>query len=270
MCALRWSVAVTYSCSCNMLKVCVQVVPHRVRLTHKARPLHPARCLVATMATKPSIQIEVMSDTVCPWCYIGKRRLEKAMKQFSDKADFKVHWLPFQLNPDAPLEGVNKIQSYNDKFGPARVAQMVPAMERTFASEGLQYSMGGLTGNTRNSHRLLAWAAAEHGLQKQNALAEYLFSGYFTKEQYINDRDFLLSAVEAVGLPRDAAANIIDNADSVGEKLVQQELGKYSGITGVPHFVINGRMHLGGAQPPEVIAEVFEEVLQQQAPAGSS
>eukprot|EP00878_Enallax_costatus_P018296 GHUV01019254.1.p1 GENE.GHUV01019254.1~~GHUV01019254.1.p1 ORF type:complete len:194 (+),score=3.27 GHUV01019254.1:206-787(+) len=145
MCALRWSVAVTYSCSCNMLKVCVQVVPHRVRLTHKARPLHPARCLVATMATKPSIQIEVMSDTVCPWCYIGKRRLEKAMKQFSDKADFKVHWLPFQLNPDAPLEGVNKIQSYNDKFGPARVAQMVPAMEVTAAAQPPLIALSGQT-----------------------------------------------------------------------------------------------------------------------------
>lgn len=148
--------------------------------------------------------------------------------------------------------------------------------------------MGGFTGNTRNSHRLLAWTAAEHGLQKQNELAERLFEGYFCKvwgcayalcllrcvlssgkagaflympqrkhpathplppqphtnlhqEQFINDKAFLLSSAEAVGLPADQAAAVIDNPTGKGEQLVQAELGKYAGVTGVPHFVVNGR-----------------------------
>lgn len=219
------------------------------------------------------INVDVVSDTVCPWCYMGKRRLERAIKQVQEQtpdATFKVHWLPFQLNPAAGNEPVNKIQMYNDKFGPSKVAQMVPAMTQTFAAEGLQYSMGGNTGNTRNSHRLLAWAAAEHGLDKQNQLAEALFNGYFCKEQYINDKDFLLSCAESAGLPRDAAAAVLDDPAGKGEQLVQQELGTYAGISGVPHFVINGRHQLGGAQPPEVFVDLFTQLLRQQPPAGSS
>eukprot|EP00879_Flechtneria_rotunda_P008956 GHRR01009377.1.p1 GENE.GHRR01009377.1~~GHRR01009377.1.p1 ORF type:complete len:261 (+),score=77.24 GHRR01009377.1:38-820(+) len=210
------------------------------RIVIKCRILRNVVVATCAMSGKSVVNVEVVSDTVCPWCYIGKRRLEKAMKQFVDRADFKVHWLPFQLNPDAPQEGVNKMESYRQKFGASRVAQMVPAMTQTFANEGMQYSMGGLTGNTRNSHRLLAWAAAKHGLDRQNALAEELFKGYFTQERYINDRDFLLEAVEAAGLPRDEAAAIL-NTDGIGEQLVKEEIHKYPQVTGVPFFVVNGR-----------------------------
>lgn len=229
------------------------------------------------MAAARTIGIEVVSDTVCPWCFIGKRRLERAVQELQARvpgAQVAVHWLPYQLNPGAPDAGVSKMQAYNDKFGPARVAQMVPAMTQTFASEGLAYSMGGLTGNTRNSHRLLAWAAAHHGLAKQNALAEEVFRGYFCEERYINDPAFLLSAAEAAGLPRAAAAAQLDNPRGEGEALVARELGKFPGVNGVPHFVVEGKHHIGGAQPPEVFVELFERLLRQQqqqhgAPAGA-
>jgi predicted DsbA family dithiol-disulfide isomerase len=212
------------------------------------------------------ITIDVVSDTVCPWCYVGKRRLEKAIKQFKDQVDFSVKWLPYQLNPSAPAEGVNKLQSYNDKFGPGRVAQMIPAMTATFADEGLTYSIGGLTGNTRNSHRLLAWAAQHHGLKEQNQLAEELFNGYFCQEQYINDRSFLLRCVEAVGLPVQSAQAILDDATGgEAEQLVLQEIGRHPGVTGVPHFVVDGRVHISGAQDPDVFARHFKKLLLEQA-----
>ncbi|KAF6246659.1 DSBA-like thioredoxin domain-containing protein [Scenedesmus sp. NREL 46B-D3] len=148
--------------------------------------VHPAtssrpRSLAVMAAAKPTIKIEVVSDVVCPWCYVGKRRLEKAMQQFEGKAQFDVHWLPYQLNPAAGPEAINKLQYYNDKFGPARVAQIIPNMQQTFASEGLQYSIGGNTGNTRRAHRLMSWVAKEHGLAKQDAAAEQLFEGYHCK-----------------------------------------------------------------------------------------
>eukprot|EP00882_Tetradesmus_deserticola_P002678 GHRQ01002848.1.p1 GENE.GHRQ01002848.1~~GHRQ01002848.1.p1 ORF type:complete len:246 (+),score=76.26 GHRQ01002848.1:159-896(+) len=221
------------------------------------------RSLAAMAAAKPTIKVDVVSDVVCPWCYVGKRRLEKAMQQFEGKAQFDVHWLPFQLNPAAGPEAINKLQYYNDKFGPARTAQIIPNMQQTFASEGLQYSIGGETGNTRRAHRLMAWAAKEHGLAKQDALAELLFEGYHCKEQYVNGPEILLSAAEAAALPRDAAAAALEESGP-GEALVQQELGTYAGVTGVPHFVVNGRHHVGGAQSPEVLAELFQELLQQQ------
>ncbi|WIA30463.1 hypothetical protein OEZ86_000547 [Tetradesmus obliquus] len=162
-------------------------------------------------ASKPTISVEVVSDIVCPWCYVGKRRLEKAMQQFEGKAQFDVHWLPYQLNPAAGSEAINKLQYYNDKFGPARTAQIIPNMQ----------------------------------------------------EQYVNDTDFLLAAAAA---SRGSPAAALEEAGP-GEALVRQELGKFSGVNGVPHFVVNGRHRVGGAQSPEVFAELFEELLQQQPAA---
>eukprot|EP00775_Hariotina_reticulata_P005116 gene5116-5356_t len=200
--------------------------------------------------SKKLINVEIVSDTVCPWCYIGKRRLEKAIKQFTGQVGFSVKWLPYQLNPAAPAQGVNKLQSYNDKFGPGRVAQMIPAMTQTFADEGLTYSMGGLTGNTRNSHRLLAWAAEHHGLKEQNQLAEELFNGYFC---------------QAVGLPVQPAQMILDDpAGGEAEQLVLQEISRHPGVTGVPHFVVDGRVHISGAQDSEVFAGLFKKLMLEQ------
>ncbi|PNH06161.1 hypothetical protein TSOC_007481 [Tetrabaena socialis] len=215
------------------------------------------------MTTKPIITLEVTSDTVCPWCYVGKRRLEKAMARFKDRADFKVRWLPFQLNPEAPREGEVKLQYYNDKFGPARVAQMLPQMTRTFAEEGLQYKMGGLTGNTLDSHRLIAWAE-QFGLAQQNALVEELFARYFCQEKYIGDRGVLLEAVAAAGLSVADAAAVLDDPAAFTQE-VQQLVARARGIGGVPYFVIDKRLKMSGAQPPEAFEEAFEQVLSSSA-----
>ncbi|KIZ01597.1 hypothetical protein MNEG_6368 [Monoraphidium neglectum] len=219
------------------------------------------------------------------------------MAKYEGLLDFRVRWFPFQLNPLASYEGENKLQMYNDKFGPGRVAQMIPMMTRTYAEEGLPpYNMDGLTGNTLNSHRLLLWAAEAHGLQAQNRLVDELFKGlglagpwwvrppgpggcggwglgYFTGARFINDRAFLLEAAAAAGLPSDAAAKVLDDPESYLEE-TQQELRRYPGVTGVPHFVIRAAgdqrplARLGGAQPPEEFQEVFEGIVARAQPGG--
>ncbi|EFJ49696.1 hypothetical protein VOLCADRAFT_80613 [Volvox carteri f. nagariensis] len=213
---------------------------------------------MATPNGKKKISVDVISDTVCPWCYVGKRRLERAMARFADRADFTVRWLPFQLNPDAPKEGVVKLEFYNQKFGAAQVAQMMPRMARTFAEEGLQYSVGGLLGNTLSSHRLIAWSE-QFGADKQNALVEELFQNYFCQEKHISDRGVLLAAAVQVGLPADGAAAVLDDPQAHLQE-VQQQLARGRGVGGVPFFIINKSYKLSGAQPPEHFEEVFEEI----------
>lgn len=210
---------------------------------------------------KPKVNVEIVSDTVCPWCYLGKKRLERALDNYGDKLDVEVKWLPFMLNPDASKEGINKEAYYREKFGSARTDQMVPQMTALYANEGLKYSLGGKTGNTLNSHRLLTRAYEEGGAAMQDALAEKLMKGYFTEEKFINDPDFLAEAAESVGM-KNAREFLADPKAGLNE--VRSELHKYPGISGVPHFVINGKLHLSGAQPPEAFEELFNEVLQGQ------
>eukprot|EP00899_Mesostigma_viride_P018519 jgi/Mesvir1/26669/Mv20453-RA.1 len=189
-------------------------------------------------------------------CFIGKRRLETAMSQFADKAEFQVVWRPFLLNPNAPKEGTNKLELYKSKFGEQRIKSMLPMMTQVFAQYGLRYSLGGLTGSTLNSHRLISLAKAQG---KQDAVVEELFRNYFTEEKYLNDREVLLAAATKAGLTD--AQRIVDD-EILGRQEVLTELNKYArGVTGVPFFIINNKYKLSGAQDPETFAEVFEEIL---------
>ncbi|KAG2430565.1 hypothetical protein HXX76_010084 [Chlamydomonas incerta] len=208
---------------------------------------------------KKAINVEVVSDTVCPWCFVGKRRLELAMSKFADRADFKVTWRPYQLAPEAPKAGLNKLQYYNDKFGPARVAQMMPMMTKVYADLGLSYSTGGLTGNTLDSHRLIAWAEDKFGAAGQNRLVEEFFLDYFTREKYIGDREVLLAAVSRAGLDAAAAAAVLDDPGAYTEQ-VKQQIARARGVGGVPFFTVEGRFKLSGAQEPEVFEELFEQL----------
>lgn len=212
---------------------------------------------------KRTVHIDVVSDTVCPWCYVGKKRLEKAMTKYNDQLNFEVQWRPYMLNPAASKEGVDKMQFYIKKFGAQRTQQMMPHMQGVFRELGLDFKAGGRTGSTLNSHRLLAWAAGQ-GLDKQNALAEQLFSAYFTQEKFINDRQVLLEAAQKAGL--EGAAEYLDD-EQAGMQEVEAELSQYAaGVTGVPHFIIDGQWRLSGAQDPAAFHEIFDKLV----PAGGN
>lgn len=181
------------------------------------------------------------------------------MSKFADKAEFEVRWLPFQLNPAAPKEGANKLQVYNDKFGPGRVAQMMPQMMKVFADEGLAYSLGGLTGNTLDSHRLITWSE-QFGRDKQNALVEELFRNYFSEEKYIGDHAVLLAAADKAGLPHGAAQALLADPSACLPEVQALLQGRARGVNGVPFFVIQNKYKLSGAQPAEQFEDLFEQL----------
>ncbi|KAI3919122.1 hypothetical protein MKW98_016675 [Papaver atlanticum] len=210
--------------------------------------------LMANTSGKKLIKIDVSSDTVCPWCFVGKKNLDKAIESSKDQFDFEVRWHPYMLNPSAPKEGVLKRDFYREKFGP-RVQQIEGRMTEVFRGIGYNYDMSGLTGNTLDSHRLITFAGHQ-GLDKQHALVEELGLGYFTQGRYIGDRDFLVEAASKAGI--EGAAEFLENPNN-GLNEVHEELQKYSTqISGVPFFVINGKHKLSGGQPPEVFMKTFQ------------
>ncbi|KAF5735624.1 hypothetical protein HS088_TW15G01133 [Tripterygium wilfordii] len=203
---------------------------------------------------KKLIRIDISSDTVCPWCFVGKRNLDKAIAASKDRFDFEISWHPFFLNPSAPKEGINKLEFYRSKFG-SEVEGIMARMTEVFRGLGLEYNISGLTGNTLDSHRLI-YFAGQKGLEKQQNLVEELFLGYFTQAKYIGDREFLLESANKVGI--EGAAEYLEDPNN-GVKEVNEELDKYSGhISGVPYFLINQKHQLSGGQPPEVFLRAFE------------
>lgn len=191
---------------------------------------------------------------------LAKKYLESAMASYParDDVDFQVRWRPFMLNPDGSKTGVNKYQAYVAKFGQSRVESMIPVMTDRFAAVGLNYSMGGNTGSTVDSHRLATFALRTAGAAKQNELMEKLFLAYFTEEKFLGDKAVLEQAATSVGL--DAAEVLEDDRAYLSEmESERREFG--SGVTGVPFFIFDEQFTLSGAQPPETLTQVFDQLL---------
>eukprot|EP00884_Botryococcus_braunii_P005992 jgi/Botrbrau1/15394/Bobra.43_2s0022.1 len=210
------------------------------------------------MGAAAKLRVDIVSDTVCPWCYVGKRRLEKAIQQVKGQREVEVWWHPFQLNPGAPQEGINKLEYYKSKFGEAATRSMLPRMAETFKQEGIQeYSMDGLTGNTFNSHRLIAFAG-QQGSAVQNRLVEELFKAHFTQGKYINDPAVLLEAAKAAGV--EGAQQVLEDP-SVAKEEVENDLKTLArGVSGVPYFIIDGKYALSGAQDPASFVSAFNNL----------
>ncbi|VVB09203.1 unnamed protein product [Arabis nemorensis] len=207
-------------------------------------------------ASKKLIQIDVSSDTVCPWCFVGKKNLDKAIDASKDEYNFEIRWRPFFLDASAPKEGVSKKEFYRKKFG-SRCEGLFTRMSETFKGLGLEYDTSGLTGNTLDSHRLIHYTG-KHAPDKQHSLVEELCLGYFTQGKFIGEREFLVETAKKLGI-EGAEEFLTDPNNGVTE--VQEEMEKYSrNITGVPHYTINGKVKLSGAQPPETFQSAFKAV----------
>ncbi|CAH9139208.1 unnamed protein product [Cuscuta epithymum] len=203
---------------------------------------------------KKLIHIDISSDSVCPWCFVGKRNLDTAIASSKEHYEFEIKWHPYLLNPSAPKEGVSKKEFYMQKFG-TRSEQLRLRMTEIFKGLGLEYNMSGLTGNTLDSHRLI-YFAGQQGHDKQHNLVDELFIGYFTQGKYIGDREFLEEAAKKVGV--EGAAEFLEDPLN-GLKEVNEELKQYSAnISGVPHFVINGEQQLSGGQASETFLKAFQ------------
>ncbi|XP_057769817.1 uncharacterized protein LOC130989748 [Salvia miltiorrhiza] len=210
---------------------------------------------MSSSSVKKLIKIDVVADTVCPWCFVGKKNLDKAIASSNDQYNFEIKWHPYMLNPNAPKEGVVKKDYYLNRFGP-RSIQMESRMAEIFKGLGMDnYDTSGLTGNTLDSHRLIYFAGTQ-GLDKQHKLVEELGVGYFTQGKYIGDKEFLVECAKKVGV--EGAAEFLQDPNN-GLKEVNEDLKRYaSQINGVPHYTINGKNQLSGGQPPETFLRAFQ------------
>jgi predicted DsbA family dithiol-disulfide isomerase len=207
------------------------------------------------------MRVDIWSDLVCPWCYVGKRRFEKALARFDNRDKVQIVHRSFQLNPAAPRDHTsNRREMLMQKYGlsPAQAAEMDTRLTRTAAAEGLDFHLDGtLTGNTFDAHRLVHLAHA-HGLQDQ--VIERLYRAYFSEQRSLFTQDSLVALATDAGLTRDeAAATLLDNryAEAVNEDI---EIARQLGVTGVPFFVIDDRYGISGAQAPDTFLDVLQRV----------
>ena len=208
--------------------------------------------------------VDVISDVICPWCYIGKRRLEKAIAAFDGQHDVQVKWHPFQLNPTMPKEGISRKEYRTRKFGSWERSLELDAKVIAFGkSGGINFAFDKIerTPNTVDAHRLI-WLADQHGCQ--DAVVEALFRAYFTEGWNISDRQTLIDVAAEAGLDRKAAETILDSNDGMDVINEAGELSQRHHVTGVPFFIINNAITLSGAQEPETFIEAFRQAFDRQ------
>ncbi|WP_433851049.1 DsbA family oxidoreductase [Stenotrophomonas nitritireducens] len=216
------------------------------------------------------MRIDIWSDVVCPWCWIGKHRFQRALALMGDKApQVEVRWHPFLLDPDAGTTPVPLRQAYAAKFGGAeRTEQMLAQTQSAARAEGLpmDFDRGQVRVTTLPAHRLL-WLAGREGVQEQ--VGEALFRAHFEHGRNLADPQVLAEAAAAGGIPAARVEALLASDEGLAE--VRAGLGQAQalGIQSVPTFVINGRYAVQGAQPPEVFAQVLEKVAAEQAPAAA-
>lgn len=211
-----------------------------------------------------NFNVEIVSDTVCPWCYVGHKQLSKAIASYRaahpDSNDtFSTTWKPFYLDPDAPKVGIEKSERFAKKFGPDRAAAIQQRLAQVGDSVGIEFKFGGKTGNTRDSHRLIQLGKTK-GPDTQTKVVEALFTAYFENEQDITSKDVLLNAAQKAGLDDTEAKKWLDSDD--GGKQVDEEVqeAQEKFISGVPHFTLNDRFQIEGAQDSLAFVRLFERL----------
>jgi predicted DsbA family dithiol-disulfide isomerase len=210
--------------------------------------------------TKPKIKIDIVSDVVCPWCYIGKRRLEKAIQQVSDQYDFDLEYVPFELNSNMDKNGVDQREYLSDKFGgDERYDQITDHTTSVAATEGLTFNFAKqkISPNTRNLHAIID-LAKEEGIQL--AVAEAFFTAYFTDGIDLSKPENITTVAVNAGLKKEKVEQRLGNDNArIKIELIEKEVQKL-GITGVPFYILNNKYGISGAQNPETFIKIFNEL----------
>jgi predicted DsbA family dithiol-disulfide isomerase len=210
---------------------------------------------------RPHVEVEIWSDVVCPWCYIGKRRFETAVAELADEIDVHVVFKPFQLDPTAsPGKAGPVLDAYAKKFGgPERAREIIAHVTAVAAANGIQFRMDrALRANTLLAHRLL-WLAKS--TDNQVALKERLLQAYFIDGLDIGDPEVLATCVADVGLDRDSVLAFLDSDDGLDEVRAEMRAAAEMEITAVPTFVFDGKWMVPGAQEPDTFAQVLRRVV---------
>lgn len=212
------------------------------------------------------MKVEIWSDVVCPWCYIGKKRFEDAVQSLADEGtelDLEVTFRPFQLDPSAPIGGsMPVIDAYARKFGgPEKAAKILDHVTRAASESGITFHMErAVRANTLRAHRLMHLALTHYGPAAQGAMKQRLLEAYFTDGRNVADDDVLLDAARAAGIPSAVAQSWLDSDE--GDAEVRRDIIEAGelGITAVPTFVIDGKWAIPGAQDVEVFARALKRM----------
>ncbi len=212
------------------------------------------------------MKIDIYSDPVCPWCFIGKRRLERALAQRPEKGA-TVRWRAFQLNPDMPQEGIERSRYLTLKFGgAARAQKLYENIRKGGASVGIDFAFDKFsrTPNTIQAHRLIRFA---NGTPYENILIERLFIRYFVEGGLLDNTDDLVQVAVESGLPESDVSSYLSGDVNLVEVQQEDSAARRLGIQGVPCFIINNQYALSGAQEPEAFFPIFEIASQEKSEA---
>jgi predicted DsbA family dithiol-disulfide isomerase len=207
-----------------------------------------------------AVSIEIYSDVVCPWCYVGKRRLEQALARLNGAIKTHITWRPFQLNPTMPKDGMDRTEYLKAKFGSLdafrRLGEHVldagAAEQISFAFEKIAR-----TPNTFLAHRMI-WHAEREGLQ--DAVVQSLFRGYFEEGADVGSPTTLVRLAERAGLNRNDTERVLQSDEGVAEVKAEEAAGHRLGIRGVPYFVLNRTFGISGAQPSDTFASALKRM----------
>ena len=218
------------------------------------------------MTERQHITIDVVSDAVCPWCYIGQKRLDRATDTLSG-IDVGIRWRPFQLDPTIPPEGRDRHAYLLAKFGDEkRIEDMHRNISEAGVAEGISFDFGAIkvSPNTLDAHRVIRWAASS-GPEIQNRVAKRLFQLYFEEGANIGDRQVLADAAAECGMDRAVVETLLAGNADTAEVREEIETAARMGVTGVPCFLIEGRYAVMGAQPADVLANAIRQVAEAKA-----
>lgn len=211
------------------------------------------------------LTVEVYSDAICPWCFVGKRRLERAIRAIGKRAAVEVVWRPFELNPRMPPEGKDRRAYRTAKFGSwERSLALDAQVAGVGADEGIPFAHGRIarTPNTLDAHRRVRLAG---GRGRQDAVVEAIFRGYFVDGLDVGDRPTLARIAAAAGLDGSEVARLLDGEEDVAAVRAEEGLARTLGVTGVPFFVVDGTFAVSGAQPSEVLLAAMSQAIDRAA-----
>jgi len=210
------------------------------------------------------VKLDIMSDPICPWCYIGKANLDRALAQRPDHP-FIITWHPFQLNPDMPKAGIDRREYLETKFGgkDGAVKAYAPVVEHA-EKAGLTINLDAIktTPNTIDAHRLIHWAGIE---QKQDAVVDALFKAYFVDGRDIGDTDTLADIADAEGLDASVVLRLFASGEDLKDIVDRDAAARGMGINSVPTFIVGSQHAVPGAQPTELWLKVMDDLAAQGA-----
>lgn len=210
------------------------------------------------------VKLDILSDPICPWCYIGKANLDRALEKRADHP-FEIEWHPFQLNPDMPEAGMDRREYLETKFGGKEQAVQVYArIAEAAEAAGIDIDFGAIkrTPNTINAHRLIHWAGIEG---RQTPVVSAMFRAYFKEGRDIGDVDVLADLADAAGMDAAVVLKLLATDSDLEDIRARDTWARERGVTGVPTFIVAQQHAVSGAQPAELWAQVMNDIAAQDA-----